>query len=280
MFLVGDFILSACGPVPYAIIVFIINSVLCIFSYRHRSLDPTGTAGTMIVGCITFGILGLGGWMTLMMFFITSSVLTHVVRPWSEKVAAGIQKKGGCRDYMQVIANGGPATVSAVLYGFTGNEIFVLIFGVAMAASNSDTWAGEVGIVSPSPPVLITKPWKAVPPGLSGGVTLLGTAASLIGSFVIALTWYFAFNDVYSGAALKTIICITFAGFCGSTADSILGATVQAHYWDTERDQITEHQSRNGKQFELVKGIAWMDNDLVNLSANFVAIAIACLLTR
>jgi uncharacterized protein (TIGR00297 family) len=178
---------------------------------------------------------------------------------------------------MQVLANGGLSTLSAILYGFFGYDPFILAFGVGVAASNSDTWAGEIGILSNKRPVLITHPFTDVPHGLSGGVTLLGNFASFVGSAVISLIWYFSFQSTYSGSPLSSIVVVAISGACGSIIDSVLGATLQAHYLDKERGQLTEHETLNGHKLELARGVSWMDNDVVNLLANLGAIVIGCI---
>jgi uncharacterized membrane protein len=50
--------------------------------------------------------------------------------------------------------------------------------------------------------------------------------------------------------------------------DSVLGATVQAHYYDEVGDRITEHAVVDGRILPLESGIRWVDNDMVNLLSN------------
>ncbi|MCF0262162.1 MAG: DUF92 domain-containing protein, partial [Sphaerochaetaceae bacterium] len=47
-----------------------------------------------------------------------------------------------------------------------------------------------------------------------------------------------------------------------------LGAWAQAIYKDPETGKLTEHDSKNGQPLELVRGVRWLDNDMVNLISN------------
>ena len=50
-----------------------------------------------------------------------------------------------------------------------------------------DTLASELGILSKTPPILITT-LKTVPPGTNGGISKTGTLASILGGFIMGLT--------------------------------------------------------------------------------------------
>ena len=50
-----------------------------------------------------------------------------------------------------------------------------------------DTLASELGILSPTPPILITT-LKSVPPGTNGAISLGGTLASIAGGLIMGIT--------------------------------------------------------------------------------------------
>ncbi|PKL26325.1 MAG: DUF92 domain-containing protein [Spirochaetae bacterium HGW-Spirochaetae-2] len=242
-----------------------VNLCVAVVAKALKWLTYSGAASALVVGFLAYRFTGLGGWVLLMLFFITANILGKVSRAVSPSIEAGIQKKGGTRDWAQVMANGGLAGASALLYGIDGGRIALVMFGVAVASSTADTWAGEAGIT-----------FKPVPAGMSGGVTWLGTASSLVGSVMIALAWYATFADYSDSSWLFLASIVAVSGAIGSVADSYLGATVQGHYYDPKRKQITEHESRDGVKLELCRGIRWIDNDVVNFLSNAIAVLVGC----
>jgi uncharacterized membrane protein len=111
------------------------------------------------------------------------------------------------------------------------------------AAVASDTFSSELGILSKSKPRLITAPWRVVPPGTNGGVSLTGLGAGLLGSFCIALTATlmvpFCRNWTVSEKAQFTL-AMTLAGLSGSLLDSYLGAVLQASVVDAHSGKVIE----------------------------------------
>lgn len=83
----------------------------------------------------------------------------------------------------------------AICYSWVcGNYLQFMYNGSALMAPNShfacclgDTLASELGILSRSPPILITT-LKPVPPGTNGGMSVVGTLASLGGGLFMGVT--------------------------------------------------------------------------------------------
>jgi uncharacterized protein (TIGR00297 family) len=268
--ILGDSLLDEVGLPFYLLLILVTNYLLGALAYRRCWLTPSGSATAVVVGFLTFSTVGAAGWLTLLLFFITSTLLTHLSRCAASAEVA--QKKGHCRDHIQVLANGGSACTCAVLFALTEDPLLLTLFGAGIAASAADTWSSEVGVLSSRPPVLITT-FRPCPVGLSGGVSVLGTVAGFIGAFMIGFFWYFAFRDSGHNEWELHAFVLSIAGFVGCIVDSILGATFQAHYWDADRNQITEYESRNGHTYRLVRGYRWIDNDVVNLLSNVAALA-------
>jgi uncharacterized membrane protein len=147
-------------------------------------------------------------------------------------------------------------------------------FATALAAVNADTWATELGVLNPTQPIMITDPRKRVEKGTSGGISLFGTLASLLGAFVIALPASF-FTDNWS-----LLPIISLAGLAGSLFDSLVGATVQAMYYcPTDQKETEKHPLHTcGTETVHIRGWKWLDNDWVNFACGAFGVAIAFLL--
>jgi len=160
--------------------------------------------------------------------------------------------------------------------GGAGGVWFVACAG-AMAAVNADTWATELGVLSPHPPRSITT-GRRVEVGTSGGVTWLGTAASLGGALTIGLVAGLELLILRQGwASVATLLlAATVGGAAGSAFDSLLGATVQAIYWcDTCGKETERRVHLCGAETRLLRGGRWLGNDLVNFAASAVGALVA-----
>jgi uncharacterized membrane protein len=131
----------------------------------------------------------------------------------------------------------------------------------------------RTGSPESDPPRLITDLRKRVEKGTSGGISLFGTFASLLGASAIALpaAW---FSGNWSLLPL-----IAFAGLAGSLFDSLLGATMQAMYYcPTDQKETEKHPLHTcGALTVHVRGWRWLDNDWVNFACGAFGITVAIL---
>ncbi|MEM5773678.1 MAG: DUF92 domain-containing protein [Anaerolineaceae bacterium] len=227
---------------------------IALAARKAKALSRSGMWAAAGLGTIIMGLGGFGWAVLLMGFFISSSALSRMFKrqkaALNEKYAKGSQRDAG-----QVLANGGVAGAAVLLLFIfppqSGSMIALIpwmLCASALAAANADTWATELGALSPTAPRLVTT-LKPVERGTSGGVTLAGTAAALAGSaFIALLAVLFRPADVPSvglsvGAAFSAsaeFLVITLAGLAGSLVDSLLGATLQAIYWCPQCGKETE----------------------------------------
>lgn len=244
--------------------------------YWRRSLSASGVVGAILVGTLIFGF---GGWLwglLLITFFVSSSGLSHF-RSADKAAVSEKFAKSGRRDIGQALANGGLGAILAVLYALFPDPLLFASFLGVMSTVNADTWATELGILSPVPPRLITT-GKPVAPGTSGGITWLGTWASvagalLIGTVATGLTQAVSLinGDGWSLKAVSLPLLAVIGGLIGSLFDSLLGATVQGIYYCDNCDKETENSTHHcGQKTRLVRGWAWLNNDIVNVLASLV----------
>lgn len=253
---------------------FLLAILIAFLAYKAHSLNQSGAIAAAFTGTIIFGI---GGWqwaILLLTFFITSSALSHAFKNRKQGLNEKFSK-GHERDAGQVFGNGGIATAFAALHLFFPNELWPWLgFAASLAAVNADTWATELGVLNPTPPRLITNLRKRVEKGTSGGISLVGTLASLTGSALIAFLASLL-TDTWSLFPL-----VTFSGLAGSLFDSFLGGTVQAMYFcPTDQKETEKHPLHTcGTETVHIRGWNWLDNDWVNFACGAFGVAIALII--
>ena len=251
-------------------------------AFWRRSLSAGGWLGAVLVGTLTFGFGGWAWGLTLVAFFITSSLLSHYKEALKERRAAEKFDKGGRRDFGQTLANGGLAALTAVAYALAGQPALLLAaFAGLMATVTADTWATELGVLSPHRPRLITS-GRAVEPGTSGGVTFAGSAAAAAGALLIGLLLATLLPGPRGGGPpIWLIVAALAGGIGGAMIDSLLGATVQAIYAYPDGRETERRFARDGAPTRFLRGWPWLSNDLVNLLSSvagaLIAVAVAAL---
>ncbi len=242
---------------------FILAVCVSYVALRFGSLSKSGAVAATCMGTIIFGF---GGWQwaaLLLTFFIISSIFSHAFKE-PKITLAGTYSKGGQRDASQVLSNGGIPTLFVAMHiAFPQAGWPWLGFAGALAAANADTWATEIGILDPDGPRLITALARRVEKGTSGGVSRVGTLATVLGSALIGfLAMYFA-----GGYRLPIFALVCAGGVIGALIDSVLGATVQAMYFCPVEKKETERHPLHGCGAKTVhlRGWKWLNNDWVNM---------------
>ena len=212
----------------------------------------------------------------LILFYQSSSSLTKYKGDAKKKLEADF-KEGGQRDFVQVLSCSALATALALVFLWAEGEdapvdieghplrSFLLCSYVGhYACCNGDTWASELGVLSRSPPRLVTAPWRTVPAGTNGGMSSVGTLASLAGGIFIgagfAVQGYVAMGFPWQPGF---IVLGGLGGLGGSLIDSLMGATVQATFYDRERKMVVPHSGSKGA--EHICGFDIFTGEQVNL---------------
>ena len=249
-------------------------ALVSILAWRFGLLAGSGAIAATIIGGLIFSLGRLPWALLLLTFFVSSSLLSWAF-PSRKREVASTFAKGGRRDWAQVAANGGLGTcfLLAVFLGWIDPSIAWAGYAGSLASVNADTWATELGVLSPTPPRLLTT-GKRVLPGKSGGISLLGSMAALAGAFLIAgLAGWFT-----SSQTPQLVLIVTLAGLLGSFVDSLFGATVQAIYYCPQCKKETERHPFHtcGTPTIFHRGWVWLNNDGVNFfSSVFGALSAA-----
>jgi uncharacterized protein (TIGR00297 family) len=270
---------------PLLLLAYAIAALIGYAGYRARALTADGAIAACLVGGTVFGFGGLGCAVLLVLFFASSSALSFFKAGDARKQrAAETFEKGGKRDAAQVLANGGVAALAALLMGLLGSPPLLGAFVGALAAATADTWGTEIGVLSRSQPRLITT-GRVVQAGTSGGVTWLGSSAGITGAGLMGVAAaLLALLPVFPAATtpqqvLALIPAALLGGTAGMLADSVLGATAQASYLCPRCGRPTESRVHScGTPTQLVRGLAWVNNDLVNVAGTLAGALVGWLM--
>jgi uncharacterized protein (TIGR00297 family) len=261
---------------PNLTLAFLLAALIAALAWKLGALDRSGAIAATLLGGIVYGLGGLQ-WAILLIAFFASSSLLSLAFPDRKRKLTSSFAKGGRRDWAQVLANGGLGATFLILaaLGLIPVPLAWLAFAAALATVTADTWATELGVLSPSPPRLINT-WQPMPRGSSGAISLAGTAASLLGAGFIAVL-AFLLVPLLNPLAFYSIIAL--AGLLGSLTDSFLGATVQASYYCPHCEEETERHPLHscGTATIQKRGWSWLNNDWVNFISAFFATAVALL---
>ncbi|EYE96654.1 DUF92 domain-containing protein [Aspergillus ruber CBS 135680] len=245
-------------------------SLLVHRAWSRKSLTPLG----LITAALTAVAHAVHPWSApfslLVAFYIGGTKATkvkHDIKASKTLSATGSGGGDSQRNHIQVLANSIVATVLIMWHtwilkgsgegfdGFSFGRVTpladVVMVGIVAnyAAVAADTYSSELGILSKSPPRLITSlSLRVVPPGTNGGVTATGLQAGVLGAFTVAVTSAVLLpfrlpgsdDGLYVKERLVWILAVTGWGALGSVLDSVLGGLLQASVVDKRTGKVVE----------------------------------------
>jgi uncharacterized protein (TIGR00297 family) len=249
-----------------------------LFGWRRKALSKTGALGAVVIGGPVY-LAGTWRWSAVIVaFFASSSALSRSRRTTGPALDRGIEPSDGPRRTLtQTLANGGVSGVAALTFMAWPSITYSAAFAGSIAAANADTWATEIGGTSTAVPRMINSGKVAVA-GTSGAVSARGLAAAAAGSVLIGIVAGAVIPELRTG---RRVAAVGTAGFCGSIADSLAGALVQARNYCPVCEKPTEQRVHHcGATTIHRSGWRWCTNDAVNVICTMVGAGIAALLSR
>ncbi|KAI0563392.1 hypothetical protein FGB62_40g214 [Gracilaria domingensis] len=264
------------------LVAILFATTLAVRGRRRKSLSPSGAVAAFVVGFLSFAA-SLRFGLTLLSFYLSATRATKYKSDYKRRIEDGFTAAQGNRNAAQVLASSLPAVVVAVLYvvwfrvdmPVSADEpsasMLLLAFLLFFAACAGDTFASEIGIAMPGPgklPVLITAPWRNVPRGTNGGVTLEGTLASALGGFIVGLS-FFLTGPRQDRSQAMLIAAGIFGGVIGSALDSVVGCVLQASWLDKKEGRVCKERpvldAQSAGRYQHICGIDVLSGETVNV---------------
>ena len=303
----GYLLLYHYGLVPvHLMVVIIISLPLALGAIKSRSLSISGGIAALLLFLVIgfFGKSYIPVLFTAILFVIAAAVAVvtgkicgkmkkpenevNVLENKSSDDGAGVESKNAeeaqpepgetalkkhdknrGRTAKQVGAVGLVAAICIVIYYFTANDLFLMLFYAVLGEQFADSLASDIGRLTRYKNIDIIK-FCPVEKGISGGVSVLGPVCALVSSVIFMLIPLLF--DTFDWRYFALLAALAFAG---TLIDSVLGSLVQALYRCPVCGKYTEESSHCNGKVQLVKGISWIKNSEVN----FLSSVILCLIS-
>ena len=242
----------------------LVAEILFIIIFFAKGLDYYGSmlAMFMAVSYMYFGgAFGIS--MLLSEYFFIFGVSKF------KKIVLKNQKKEKSRNFLQVLINGGIGTLFVILYGIFNKQSLLIISIISLSGCLIDSVSSDVGVLSKKDTSYDFIKKKRVPKGISGGISLLGTMSALICAIIIALI-----VCIYLKLSTLYIFLIASLIFLQTIIDSILGSLFQAKYKCIKCNKITEKTMHCDNKTEIIEGVHWINNNMVNLMSSIITTVI------
>ncbi len=246
----------------------LLTPLIIAFATAKRALTGWGIVFAVVVDLMISVSLGNFGFLVLLLFFIGSIGVDKLKKHIKGAKCEDESLKGDCRDHMQVLANGLVPALCAVLFLVGKHPIFVVGFVASLAEAFADTAASGIGAFSEVAFDIFKM--RKCPRGVSGGMSLVGTLASLIAAFLLPLVALaFGVMDI------KLYLISALAAFLGTIFDSFLGSLFQVKFKCAVCEKITEKHTHCDAPTVHHSGLKLIDNDVVNLLSGLISAGLA-----
>lgn len=246
-----------------------VGIVLVSLALWKKALTIPATISAFVILVLASLFTSYTGLVVFTISFVGAVVVGLVKREKRKAREEGLYPHVGARGIVQVLSNALPALVFGLVYFLTGITPFFMASVATVIAGVADSFASDLGIVGEGKVVSVLT-FKEVQRGMSGGVSIFGTLSAFITSLVGAVALF-----LVGEVGVHGIWIISLSAFLGTLTDSLLGASVQRAYKCTVCGKFTERKEHCDAHTELVKGLSFVDNNLVNLLSLTIAGGIA-----
>ena len=242
-------------------------SVLALFALYKNKLTLPAIILAWILGIVIayFGDL----------FAFTSLALTFILTIVSDKLKIKKNKdntlKAERRNIWQIVCNILIPALCIVIYRISNDEKFYLLYFMVISSSLADTLASSIGSLS-NKGCFNPLNFKSMKKGESGAISFLGLGASLTAGIFVGLPYFLKKHIIIN------YLYIILVGFLGAYFDSLLGYLCQGKYECSKCHEKIESKWHCDRPAKLIKGINFIDNNVVNFLNNLFSFVTGYLL--
>lgn len=238
----------------------ILTPFIIALATEKKALTPDGIVAAILLDIAVSLAFGNDGFIILCSFFLGAIVIDKVKNRAKKQTKVDINEDKDCRNYIQVMANGLVSFICAVVFLITGNALFIVPFVASLAEAFSDTVASGIGAFATT----VYDPFRRrkCDKGISGGMSLEGTSASLVAALLIS---FVAYMLKLPGFGVVEFFIVAGSAFLGAIIDSLLGSLLQVKFRCEVCGVITEREVHCDTPTVKAAGLSLIDNDVVNI---------------
>ncbi len=249
--------------VENAAVALAIFTAVFIVAFFSRLISYYGALLSALIGSMFYFYGGISGVVFVVACYAVMISVSFVGKILKNDLSS-VVKKTRSKDLVEIFVNGAGSLLSLLLYACTEFYGFYVMALISLSAGFIDSLASDVGTLSRKMPYDIFNKC-VVTKGMSGGITMLGTLASLVGAVIFATAITFI-----CGLPHYAIVLISAVSYAGCITDTVIGALFQAKYRCSVCGSNTEREEHCGVPTKLVSGLAFINNDTVNFISNTI----------